>query len=152
MPHAPVGAKRGGGKAFLAISTQLSLTAISKDSLNSIPLLSSSFSFRLASRNSTDLNELIFSFYNPSARTAKKTASLFVRRCVFNSSLLSNCRTADHTENNAFLLLNAYLLNCSIAMALRVTSHIVTVVACGHYLATAVSLASQFLLCANTPQ
>jgi hypothetical protein len=53
-----------------------------------------------------------------------------------------------------FISVETCLLSCSIATAVRVTSFCdnSALVACGHYLATAVSLAPQSLLLANTPQ
>jgi hypothetical protein len=51
--------------------------------LSSIPLLPSSYPGRLASRNSTNSNDLC-PFYNPTARTTKKTAYVLLRRRVYS--------------------------------------------------------------------
>jgi hypothetical protein len=101
--------------------------------LNSIPLLPCSYPGKLASWNSNASKDLLCPFYNLSARTAQKTVLLLLR--VFASA--ETC-----------------LLSCSIAKAVHVISfhHNSSIVECGYYLATAVFLALQFLLWANTPQ
>jgi hypothetical protein len=57
--------------------------------LNSILLLPSSYPGRLASRNSTESNDLLFPFYNPSARTMQKTQLPYCWEGVFTAQLYS---------------------------------------------------------------
>jgi hypothetical protein len=101
--------------------------------LNSIPLLPSSCPGRLESRNSTDLNDLLCPFYNSSARTSQKHSSSIVAWIRF--------------RGNVFIQL-FHSNGCSLQIPFRYSS---SIVACWHYLATAVSLAPQFLLWTNTP-
>jgi hypothetical protein len=63
-------------------------TANSETRLSS--LLPSSYPGRLASRNSTDSNDLLCPFYNNSARTTQKTPPLYCLEGVFTASLHSN--------------------------------------------------------------
>jgi hypothetical protein len=103
--------------------------------LNSTLLLPSWCTGRLPSRNSTHLNDLLSNLYNPPG--------------------------TDRTQSTALLLFHVFLsaeicwLNCSITTAISVTSRFVRIrslVACGRYLATAVSLVPQFLLWTIRPQ
>jgi hypothetical protein len=119
----------------------------------------SSYPGRLASRNSTDLNNRLWTFYDPSARTTQKTASVLLRRRV-SGPLHNKGRCGEHIENS-----------CSIVAWIRLRGNVFTqlfhstgctrhisyrnnssIVACWHYQATALSLALQFLLWANTPK
>jgi hypothetical protein len=65
-------------------------TANSGTRLNSIPLLPISYPGRLASRNSTNSNDLLCLLYNPSARTTQKTQPLCFWEGVFTAPFHSN--------------------------------------------------------------
>jgi hypothetical protein len=114
-------------------STELHSIILMPQFLNSTPVIPASYPGSLACRNSTDLNGLLSHFSNSSARTSLKTSSSIViwilRGKVFTQLFHSN--------------------GCTRHISYRDNS---CIVACDHYLATAVSLAPQFLLWANTPQ
>jgi hypothetical protein len=90
-------------------STELHSIILMPQFLNSISLLPSLYRGRHASRNSTDSNELLFPFYNPSARTMQKTQPLYCWGGVFTESLHINDRGTDHIENTALQLWRALI-------------------------------------------
>jgi hypothetical protein len=65
-------------------------------------LLASSYSGRLASRNSIDLKNRLWTFHNPSTGTMQKIASLLLRRV--SGPLHSNGRGADQIENSCSIV------------------------------------------------
>jgi hypothetical protein len=103
----------------------------------------------------TQLTQIIFFVFLKPLGTdrTENTASVWLR-CV-SMPLHSNGRGADHTEITALLFRgNVFTQLFHSDGCTRHISHrdYFSVVACEHYLATAVSLAPQFLLWANTPQ
>jgi hypothetical protein len=60
------------------------------EALNSIPLLPSSYPGRLASRNSTDSNDLLCPFYKSSALTKQKAQPFYCWESVFTAALHNN--------------------------------------------------------------
>jgi hypothetical protein len=104
-------------------------TAISRDSLNSSDNSSAPklLSWQADVWKFNCLKRSLCPSYNPSSRTAQKTQCLYCRGVVFTAPWHSNGGGVDHTENTALPLLPECLLSCSIATAVRVTSHIVTI-------------------------
>jgi hypothetical protein len=85
-------------------------------------------------RNSTNSDEILCPFYNPSARTAQKTQFFY---CCVNSSPRTRATRSLHSNGCV-----RHISCCDNP----------SIVACGHYLATTVSLALQFFPWANTQQ
>jgi hypothetical protein len=72
---------------FLPLFCQL---PIPKTRLNSIPMLPSSYSGRLASRNSTNSNDLLCPFYNAPVRTTQRTQPLYCWEGMLTAPLHNN--------------------------------------------------------------